>query len=61
MFIGSGTVINIIAVLLGSALGVFIAHRLNQRIRDVVTDGLGLVTGMIAVLTCASITEPLLS
>lgn len=61
MFIGSGTIINIFAVLLGSALGVFIAHRLNQRIRDVVTDGLGLVTGMIAVLTCASITDPLLS
>jgi uncharacterized membrane protein YqgA involved in biofilm formation len=60
MFIGSGTVINIIAVLLGSTLGVFIAHRLTEKIRDVVTDGLGLVTGMIAVLTCASITDPLL-
>jgi uncharacterized membrane protein YqgA involved in biofilm formation len=60
MFIGSGTVINIIAVLLGSTLGVFIAHRLTVKIRDVVTDGLGLVTGMIAVLTCASITDPLL-
>ena len=61
MFIGSGTVINIIAVLIGSTLGVFIAHRLTEKIRDVVTDGLGLVTGMIAVLTCASITDPLLS
>jgi uncharacterized membrane protein YqgA involved in biofilm formation len=61
MFIGSGTVINIIAVLIGSTLGVFIAHRLNEKIRDVVTDGLGLVTGMIAVLTCASIKDPLLS
>jgi len=61
MFIGSGTVINIIAVLIGSTLGVFIAHRLTEKIRDVVTDGLGLVTGMIAVLTCASITDPMLS
>ena len=57
MFIGSGTVINVIAVLLGATIGVFIAHRLNEKIRDVVTDGLGLVTGMIAVLTTASITE----
>lgn len=61
MFIGSGTVINVIAVLIGSTLGVFIAHRLSEKIRDVVTDGLGLVTGMIAVLTTASITNPVLS
>lgn len=61
MFIGSGTIINVIAVLIGSTLGVFIAHRLSEKIRDVVTDGLGLVTGMIAVLTTASITNPVLS
>ena len=61
MFIGSGTLINVIAVLIGSTIGVFIAHRLNERIRDVVTDGLGLATGMIAVLTTAAITNPLLS
>jgi uncharacterized membrane protein YqgA involved in biofilm formation len=61
MFIGSGTVINIIAVLIGSTLGVFIAHRLNEKIREVVTDGLGLITGMIAVLTTAAITDPSLT
>jgi uncharacterized membrane protein YqgA involved in biofilm formation len=61
MFIGSGTFINVIAVLIGSTIGVFIAHRLTEKIREVVTDGLGLVTGMIAVLTTAAITNPLLS
>ena len=61
MFIGSGTLINVIAVLIGSTIGVFIAHRLNEKIRDVVTDGLGLATGMIAVLTTAAITNPLLT
>jgi len=61
MFIGSGTLINVIAVLIGSTIGVFIAHRLSQKIRDVVTDGLGLATGMIAVLTTAAITNPLLT
>jgi len=61
MFIGSGTLINVIAVLVGSTIGVFIAHRLSQKIREVVTDGLGLATGMIAVLTTAAITNPLLT
>jgi uncharacterized membrane protein YqgA involved in biofilm formation len=61
MFIGSGTLINVIAILIGSTIGVFIAHRLNEKIRDVVTDGLGLATGMIAVLTTAAITDPLLT
>lgn len=61
MFIGSGTLINVIAILIGSTIGVFIAHRLNEKIRDVVTDGLGLATGMIAALTTAAITNPLLT
>ena len=61
MFIGSGTLLNVIAILIGSTIGVFIAHRLNEKIRDVVTDGLGLATGMIAVLTTAAITNPLLT
>ena len=47
--------------MIGSTIGVFIAHRLNEKIRDVVTDGLGLATGMIAVLTTAAITNPLLT
>ncbi len=58
MFIGSGTVINVIAVLLGSALGVTIAHRLNDSVRNVVTDGLGLITGLVAALSISSITDP---
>lgn len=61
MFIGSGTLINVIAILIGSTIGVFIAHRLNEKIRDVVTDGLGLATGMIAALTTAAITNPMLT
>ncbi|MEI6404865.1 MAG: DUF554 domain-containing protein [Actinomycetes bacterium] len=60
MFIGSGTVINVIAVLIGSGLGVTIAHRLNDSVRSVVTDGLGLITGLVAALSIASITDPAL-
>lgn len=61
MFIGSGTVINVISVIIGTCVGVTIAHRLPTRVRDVVMDGLGLVTGMIAVLTTAAIVDPSLT
>ncbi len=48
MFPGIGTVVNMATVLVGTALGVLVGHRLPQRTRDVVTDGLGLVTLLIA-------------
>ena len=61
MFIGSGTVINVISVIIGTSVGVTIAHRLPARVREVVMDGLGLVTSMIAVLTTAAIVDPSLT
>lgn len=60
MFTGSGTLINMAAVLAGCALGVGVAHRITPQIRSVVTDGLGLVTGLVATLTAAAITDPVL-
>jgi uncharacterized protein len=45
-------------VLLGTVIGVLVGHRLAQRTRDVVTDGLGLVTLLIAAASAASITDP---
>ena len=48
-------------MLLGAGLGVLLGHRLSQRTRDVVTDGLGLVTLLIAALSAASVTDPVLS
>ena len=58
MFPGVGTLVNIITVLVGTVIGVLVGHRLAQRTRDVVTDGLGLVTLLIAALSAASITDP---
>lgn len=58
MFPGLGTAVNIATVLLGSAIGVLVGHRLAQRTRDVVTDGLGLVTLLIAAASAASIADP---
>jgi uncharacterized membrane protein YqgA involved in biofilm formation len=42
-------------------IGVALGHRLPQRTRDVVTDGLGLVTLMVAVLSAAAVVDPLLA
>ena len=58
MFPGIGTLVNIAAVLIGTVIGVAVGHRLAQRTRDVVTDGLGLVTLLIAASSAASITDP---
>ncbi len=58
MFPGIGTLVNITTVLIGTVIGVGIGHRLAQRTRDVVTDGLGLVTLLIAAVSAASIVDP---
>lgn len=57
MFPGIGTVVNVVTVLVGTALGVLIGHRFSQRTRDVVTDALGLVTLLIAASAAASIDD----
>ncbi len=57
MFPGIGTVVNVATVLLGTGIGVLVGHRLHQRTRDVVTDGLGLVTLLIAASAASSITD----
>lgn len=57
MFPGLGTLVNIATVLIGTVIGVLVGHRLALRTRDVVTDGLGLVTLLIAALSAASITD----
>ena len=60
MFPGIGTVANVAAVLVGAGLGVLLGHRLSQRTRDVVTDGLDLVTLLIAILSALTVTDPAL-
>lgn len=60
MIPGIGTVVNVATVLVGAGLGVLLGHRLSQRTRDVVTDGLGLVTLLIAILSALAVTDPAL-
>lgn len=57
MFRGSGTALNVATVLAGSALGIALRGRLPERTRDVVTDGLGLVTLLIGGLSAAAVRD----
>ncbi|MBU2696534.1 hypothetical protein CCO04_15705 [Pimelobacter sp. 30-1] len=58
---GTGTAVNAAAVLLGAALGRLAGDRLPQRTRDLVTDGLGLVTLLIAGTSAMAVLDPDLS
>jgi uncharacterized protein len=44
MFVGFGTVLNIVAILLGGALGVALGSRFKESLRDLITQVLGCVT-----------------
>lgn len=57
MIHGTGTALNAATVLVGAGIGVALRGRLPERTRDVVTDGLGLVTLLIAVLSAKSVTD----
>jgi uncharacterized membrane protein YqgA involved in biofilm formation len=60
VFRGAGTALNVATVLVGSGIGVLLGHRLPQRTRDVVTDGLGLVTLLVAAISAAAVVDPAL-
>jgi uncharacterized membrane protein YqgA involved in biofilm formation len=44
MFTGSGTVLNILTIVIGGAFGVFIGAKISEKLRNLVTDVLGCVT-----------------
>ncbi|ANH40076.1 putative membrane protein YdfK [Nocardioides dokdonensis FR1436] len=58
---GVGTAVNVATVLLGCVLGVLLGHRLPERTRELVTDGLGLVTLLIAATAAVAVLSPALS
>ncbi|MGN6251302.1 MAG: DUF554 domain-containing protein [Marmoricola sp.] len=55
MFPGIGTLVNAVAVVVGSLAGIGLGHRLPERTRTVVTDGLGLVTLLIAASSATAV------
>jgi uncharacterized membrane protein YqgA involved in biofilm formation len=44
MFVGAGTIINIVAIVGGAAIGILIGNRLAERTRNLMTDVLGAIT-----------------
>lgn len=57
---GTGTLVNVVAILIGSGIGVALGDRLPERTRQVVTDGLGLVVLLVAGLSAVAVLDPAL-
>jgi uncharacterized membrane protein YqgA involved in biofilm formation len=55
--VGLGTIINVVAILVGASAGVLIGHRLQKRTSEVVTDSLGLVTLVLGALNVAALSD----
>jgi len=54
-----GTLVNVVAVLVGSGIGLAIGNRLSQRLREIMTTGLGLSTLLIGVQMVLKVQSPL--
>ena len=53
--IGLGTMINIVAVLVGATVGMLIGNRFSERTRETTTSGLGLITLVVGALNIGAI------
>jgi uncharacterized membrane protein YqgA involved in biofilm formation len=55
--IGLGTLLNMAAIVMGSAVGVAVGSRLPERTRDLITSALGLVVLVVAALNIVALTD----
>lgn len=60
MFIGFGTLANVVTVLVGSSLGLWIGSRFPERTQRTVVDALGLITLLLGALSAADVLSPAL-
>jgi len=58
---GIGTLVNVVAVLVGAGIGARLGNRLPTRTRELVTDALGLVTLLIAATSAVAVLDPALA
>jgi uncharacterized membrane protein YqgA involved in biofilm formation len=57
MIIGLGTLINVVAIVVGTIIGVLVGNRLSEKTSRVVTDGLGLVVLVLGGLNVMSLLD----
>ena len=57
MIIGLGTIINVLAILIGTAAGILVGNRLSEKTSKVVTDSLGLVVLVLGGLNVISLLD----
>lgn len=61
MFIGFGTVVNVVTVALGAGAGLLLGDRIPERTRDTITDVLGLITLVLGISSALSLSSAALS
>ena len=44
MFLGAGTAINVVAIVLGTLLGLLVGRRFSEKTRELVTQAMGMIT-----------------
>ena len=59
MFIGAGTLVNIVAILVGSSMGIAAGSRITKRSQSLITDVLGLITALGAASALSPLWSPL--
>ena len=57
---GLGTLLNVVAILLGSLIGALLGERLPQRTADTITDAMGLIVLVVAGLNVVAVRDPAL-
>ena len=57
MFVGIGTVINVVAIVIGASLGVLVGNRIAEKTRNLMTDVLGAITLIGAASAISSLWE----
>ncbi|SDB85196.1 hypothetical protein GA0111570_10525 [Raineyella antarctica] len=61
MFIGFGTLANVVTVVVGSSIGLLVGNRFPKRTQATVVDALGLITLLLGALSAVDVLSPALS
>lgn len=57
-FVGAGTVLNVSTIILGSLVGIFIGAKLNEKLKNLITDVLGCITAISAADALSAYWDP---